>query len=56
LGQLIHAHPDRVDAEATDQLTEDLLRMLCVAADEAHDISRRPLPEPGDLPHRDTAA
>jgi AcrR family transcriptional regulator len=48
--------PERDDAEATDQVTEDLLRMLGVAADEAHDISRRPLPEPDDLPHRDSAA
>jgi hypothetical protein len=56
LGQLIHDHPERDDAEATDQVTEDLLRMLGVAADEAHDISRRPLPEPDELPHRDTAA
>jgi AcrR family transcriptional regulator len=56
LGQLIHDHPERDDAEATDQVAEDLLRMLGVAADEAHDISLRRLPEPDDLPHRDTAA
>jgi AcrR family transcriptional regulator len=56
LGQLIHDHPERDDAEATDQVTEDLLRMLGVAADEAHDISRRPLPDPNDLPQHDTAA
>lgn len=45
LGQLLHDHPERDDAEATDQVTEDLLRMLGVPADEAHDLSRRPLPE-----------
>ena len=56
LGQLIRAHPERDDAEATDQLTEDLLRMLGVPAGEAHDICQLPLPDPGDLPQRDTAA
>jgi len=45
LGQLLHAQPERDDAEATDQIAEDLLRMLGVPADEARDISRRPLPE-----------
>lgn len=45
LGQLLHDHPERDDAAATDQVTEDLLRMLGVPADEAHDISRRPLPD-----------
>ena len=30
LGQLLHDHPDRDDAAATDQVTEDLLRMLGV--------------------------
>ncbi|MFI6096046.1 TetR/AcrR family transcriptional regulator [Lentzea sp. NPDC051213] len=44
LGQLLHAQPDRDDAAATDQIAEDLLRMLGVPADEARDISRRALP------------
>ena len=44
LGQLLHDRPDRDDAQATDQVAEDLLRMLGVAADEAHEICRRPLP------------
>ncbi|MGI8332148.1 TetR/AcrR family transcriptional regulator [Actinomadura scrupuli] len=47
LGQLLHDHPERDDAEATDQVTEDLLRMLGLPPDEAHEICRRPLP---DLP------
>lgn len=34
--QLLHDHPERDDAEATDQVTEDLLRMLGLPADEAH--------------------
>ena len=45
LGQLIHAEPDRDDAEATDQAAEALLRMLGVSANEARAICRSPLPE-----------
>jgi AcrR family transcriptional regulator len=45
LGQLIHAEPDRDDAETTDQAAEALLRMLGVSANEAHAICRSPLPE-----------
>lgn len=45
LGQLLHDHPERDDAEATDQVTEDLLRMLGLPADQAHEICRRPLPD-----------
>ena len=56
LGQLLHDHPDRDDAEATDHVTEDLLRMFGIPADEAHQISQRPLPDVGDVPDRDVAA
>ena len=48
LGQLLHDQPDRDDAQATDQVTEDLLRMLGVPADEAREICRRPLPDLDD--------
>ncbi|MEU1995238.1 TetR/AcrR family transcriptional regulator [Nocardia gamkensis] len=44
LGQLLHDHPERDDAAATDQVTEDLLRMFGIPADEAHEICSRPLP------------
>lgn len=44
LGQFLHDHPERDEAEATDQVTEDLLRMLGLPAAEAREISRRPLP------------
>ena len=44
LGQFLHDHPDRDDAHATDQVTEDLLRMLGLAAGEAGEICGRPLP------------
>lgn len=46
LGRLLHDHPERDDASATDQVTEDLLRMLGVPAGEAAEICRRPLPDP----------
>lgn len=49
LGQLLHAHPDRDDAAAADELTEDLLRMFGLSAEEAHDVCTRPLPDLADL-------
>lgn len=45
LGHLLHRQPERDDAATTDQVTEDLLRMLGLAAAEAHEICSRPLPE-----------
>ena len=51
LGQLLHDHPDRDDSQATDQVTEDLLRMFGISADEAHEICQRPLPYPDVVPH-----
>ncbi|KDN21538.1 TetR/AcrR family transcriptional regulator [Amycolatopsis rifamycinica] len=45
LGHLLHRRPERDDAETTDQVTEDLLRMLGLSAAEAREICRRPLPE-----------
>jgi AcrR family transcriptional regulator len=44
LGQLLHRRPERDDAEATDQVTEDLLRMLGLDAADAHECCTRPLP------------
>ena len=48
LGQFLHDHPEREDAEATDQVTEDLLRLLGIPARQAQRIIRLPLP---DLAH-----
>lgn len=45
LGQLLHDHRERDDAQATDRVTEDLLRMLGLPPDEAHEICQRPLPD-----------
>jgi AcrR family transcriptional regulator len=44
LGQLLHDQPERDDATATDQVAEDLLRMLGLPAKEAQRICARPLP------------
>lgn len=37
------ARPSRDDATATDTVTEDVLRLFGLAADEAKEICRRPL-------------
>lgn len=47
LGQLLHDEPDRDDAEATDKVTEHVLTLLGMDADEAHRICQLPLPELG---------
>jgi AcrR family transcriptional regulator len=54
LGQLLHDRPDRDDAAATDQVTEDLLRLFGVPADEAHSICRTALPSLDELPSAST--
>ncbi len=48
--------PKRDDAEATDQVTDDLVRMLGLAADEAHEICTRPCPTSTAPPKGGTAA
>src|ERR1700759_1777160 len=45
LGNLLRAQPDRDDALAADAVTEDLLQIFGLSANEAHDICRRPLPD-----------
>lgn len=44
LGRLLHEEPERDEAAAVDQVTEDILRTLGLPDAEAHDISHRPLP------------
>ena len=56
LGQFLHDHPERDDAEATNQVTEDLLRMLGLAAGEAREVCRRPLPDLETAPSRQGSA
>jgi AcrR family transcriptional regulator len=45
LGKLLHEEPERDDAAAADRVTEDVLRLFGVPAEEAHEICRRPLPD-----------
>jgi AcrR family transcriptional regulator len=52
LGQLLHDRPERDDAAATDQVAEDLLRMLGLPAAEAQEICRRPLPDLAAMANR----
>ncbi|MEV6336317.1 TetR/AcrR family transcriptional regulator [Nocardia vinacea] len=50
LGQLLHDNPERDDAAAADEVTEDLLRMFGISPDEAREICERPLPPIGAVP------
>jgi hypothetical protein len=45
LGQLLHEQPSRDDAEATDRMTEAVLRTLGLTPREARRICSLPLPE-----------
>ncbi|MBO3751949.1 hypothetical protein J5X84_38265 [Streptosporangiaceae bacterium NEAU-GS5] len=45
LGHLLHTQPDRYDAPATDQITEDLLRAFGIPPTRPHQICQRSLPE-----------
>ena len=56
LGQFIHDHPERDDAQATDQIAEDLLRLLGVPARQAQRIIALPLPDLDTLRGRDGQA
>ena len=53
LGKLLQDEPERDDAAAADRVTEDVLRLFGLPADEAHEICTRPLP---DLDKAGTAA
>jgi len=43
LGQLVQAEPERDAAQTADQVTEDLLRMFGLPADEARELCSRPM-------------
>ena len=45
LGKLLQDEPGRDDAAAADRVTEDVLRLFGLPADEARDICTRPLPD-----------
>ncbi len=56
LGNLLRNQPDRDDAAATDAVTEDILRLFGLPADEARDICSRPLPDLDGIAEPDSAA
>jgi AcrR family transcriptional regulator len=45
LGKLLRDNPDRDDARAADTVTESVLQLLGLSADEAHAVCQRPLPD-----------
>jgi AcrR family transcriptional regulator len=45
LGKLLRDDPDRDDALAADTVTESVLRLLGLSAEEAHAVCQRPLPD-----------
>jgi AcrR family transcriptional regulator len=45
LGTLLRQEPDRDDALAADTVTENVLRLLGLSADEAHAVCQRPMPD-----------
>src|ERR1700757_292222 len=45
LGKLLRDNPDRDDAQAADTVTENVLRVFGLSADEACEVCRRPLPD-----------
>ena len=55
LGNLLRNQPDRDDAAAADAVTQDVLRLFGLSADEARDICRRPLPDLDSLELPDSA-
>ena len=56
IGQLLQDEPWRDDALTADQVTEDVLRLFGLPAEEAHEICRRPLPDIEGLALPDSAA
>lgn len=49
LGKLLQEEPERDDAASADRVTEDVLRLFGIPADEAREICRRPLPDIGEV-------
>ncbi|PWN03279.1 TetR family transcriptional regulator [Nocardioides silvaticus] len=49
LGQAVHDHPERDDAELSDRVTEGVLRMLGLTAEDAAAVCSTPLPSVTEL-------
>jgi AcrR family transcriptional regulator len=45
VGQLLQDQPERDDAQTTDQVAEDVLRLFGLSAKEAHELCQKPLPD-----------
>jgi len=45
LGKLLRDDPDRDDARAADTVTENVLRLFGLSAEEAREVCQRPLPD-----------
>jgi AcrR family transcriptional regulator len=45
LGKLLQTQPERDDAAAADRVTEDVLRLFGMSADDAREVCQRPLPD-----------
>jgi hypothetical protein len=56
LAQLLHDEPERDEAEATDVVTEDVLRLLGLSRQQARKICQRPLPDLDELIQPGSAA
>ena len=56
LGTLLRKDRDRDDAEAADTVTENVLRLFGLSADEARSICQRPLPDLDAWGQPDSAA
>jgi AcrR family transcriptional regulator len=56
LGKLLQDQPERDDAATADRMTEDLLRLFGMSADDAHEICQRPLPDLEGFGQPDSAA
>jgi AcrR family transcriptional regulator len=56
LGKLLADHPERDDGATADKVTEDVLRLFGMTADEAREICQRPLPDIDELMNPNSAA
>ena len=54
--QLLHDQPEREEASAADEVTENVLRLFGMSAEEAHEICPRPLPDLDSETRPDSAA
>ncbi|AQT78260.1 TetR family transcriptional regulator [Mycolicibacterium litorale] len=45
LGYLLHSHPERDAATTADAVTEDVLRLFGMSAEDAHEVCVLPLPD-----------